>query len=87
MQIEKVNEKAVTDVNDFGYNILVHPDTPFIKEGFFMWVDDQWYEILNSKEVFKQSDLHTLFTIAKNHKDPLKIKDVNDVVYLYPIEA
>ena len=44
LQIEKVDAKETTDVKDFGYNILLHPETPFIKEGFYMWVDDQWYQ-------------------------------------------
>ena len=88
LQIEKVNAKETTDVKDFGYNILLHPETPFIKEGFYMWVDDQWYEILNAKDVFiSQNDLKPLFSISKDYKNPLKIKDINDVVYLYPIEA
>ncbi|MDO5635713.1 MAG: hypothetical protein Q4G18_00490 [Myroides sp.] len=88
LQIEKVDAKETTDVKDFGYNILLHPKTPFIKEGFYMWVDDQWYEILNAKDVFiSQNDLKPLFSISKDYKNPLKIKDINDVVYLYPIEA
>lgn len=88
LQIEDVHKKATTDGNDFGYNILVHPDASFIQEGFFMWVDDQWYELLNTKELFKpHADFKTLFTLSKDDKNPLKIKDVNDVVYLFPIEA
>ncbi|WCM41276.1 hypothetical protein MG290_09940 [Flavobacterium sp. CBA20B-1] len=88
LQIEDVQKKAVADANDFGYNILVHPKEHFVKEGFFMWVDDQWYEILNSKDLFiPYQDFKTLFTISKDNKNPLKIKDVNDVVYLFPIEA
>lgn len=88
LQIEDVQKKAAADGNDFGYNILVHPNSPFIQEGFFMWVDDQWYEILNTSDLFKPySDFKTLFTISKDNKNPLKIKDVNDVVYLFPIEA
>ncbi|WLD24044.1 hypothetical protein NU10_01235 [Flavobacterium dauae] len=88
LQIEKVDEKTTADANDFGYNILIHPESSFIKEAFYMWVDDQWYEILNSKDIFTTTnEVSTLFTISKNSKDPLKIKDVNDVVYLYPIEA
>lgn len=88
LQIEDVYKKATTDANDFGYNILIHPESSFIKEGFYMWVDDQWYNILNSNELFHTSaDLKTLFTISKTANIPLKIKDVNDVVYLFPIEA
>lgn len=88
LQIEDVHKKAVTDANDFGYNIMIHPENQFIKEGFYMWVDDQWYEILNSKDLFSTQQNHkTLFTISKDNKNPLKIKDVNDVVYLFPIEA
>jgi len=88
LQIEDVHKKATADGNDFGYNVLIHPDSPFIQEGFFMWVDDQWYEILNTGELFKPySDFKTLFTISKDNKNPLKIKDVNDVVYLFPVEA
>lgn len=88
LQIEDVYKKATADGNDFGYNILIHPDSKFIHEGFFMWVDDQWYEILNTGELFKPyADFKTLFTISKENKNPLKIKDVNDVVYLFPVEA
>ncbi len=88
LQIEDVQKKAVTDTNDFGYNIMIHPENQFLKEGFYMWVDDQWYEILNSNELFSTQQNHkTLFTISKDNKNPLKIKDVNDVVYLFPIEA
>src|SRR5690606_702386 len=44
--------------------------------------------ILNAKDVFiSQNDLKPLFSISKDYKNPLKIKDINDVVYLYPIEA
>ena len=88
LQIEDVHNKATADGNDFGYNVLIHPNSPFIHEGFFMWVDDQWYEILNTGELFKPyADFKTLFTISKDNKNPLKIKDVNDVVYLFPVEA
>ncbi len=88
LKIEDVHKKAVTDVNDFGYNVMVHTENAFLKEGFFMWVDDQWYEILNANELFTPYNGHkTLFAIAEDHKNPLKIKDVNEVVYLFPIEA
>lgn len=88
LKIEDVHKKAVTDANDFGYNILVHTEDAFLKEGFFMWVDDQWYEILNAKDLFTPyNGFKTLFTISEDHKNPLKIKDMNDVVYLFPIEA
>lgn len=88
LQIEDVHKKASTDANDFGYNVLVHPKSSFIQEGFFMWVDDQWYKILNSNEIFTTyQDFKTLFTLSTENKNPLKIKDVNDVVYLFPIEA
>lgn len=88
LQIEKVDEKDANDVKDFGYNIMVHPDNPFIKEGFYMWVDDQWYEILNASEIFvTHNELQPLFSIPKDYKEPLKIKDINEVEYLYPIEA
>lgn len=88
LQIEDVHKKATSDANDFGYNVLIHPDKPFLHEGFFMWVDDQWYEILNSKDLFTtHADFKTLFTQSKENKNPLKIKDVNDVVYLFPVEA
>ena len=88
LQIEDVHKKATADGNDFGYNVLIHPDSKFIHEGFFMWVDDQWYEILNTNDLFKpHADFKTLFTISKDNKNPLKIKDVNDVVYLFPVEA
>ena len=88
LQIEDVHKKATNDTNDFGYNILIHSGDAFIKEGFYMWVDDQWYEILNSKELFTPYlDFKTLFTLSKDNQNPLKIKDVNDVVYLFPIEA
>ncbi len=88
LQIEKIDKKATADANDFGYNILIHPEDSFIQEGFYMWVDDQWYEILNSKDIFTTTnEVSTLFTISEGNKNPLKIRDVNDVVYLYPIEA
>lgn len=88
IKIEDVHRKAVTDVNDFGYNVLVHTEDAFLKEGFFMWVDDQWYEILNANDLFKPYNGHkTLFSISEDHKNPLKIKDVNEVIYLFPIEA
>lgn len=88
LKIEDVHKKALTDGNDFGYNILVHTDDAFLKEGFFMWVDDQWYEILNAHDLFTPyNNFKTLFTIREDHKNPLKIKDVNEVVYLFPIEA
>src|SRR5690606_25788041 len=67
LQIEKVDEKTTADANDFGYNILIHPESSFIKEAFYMWVDDQWYEILNSKDIFTTTnEVSTLFTISKN---------------------
>ncbi len=88
LQIEDVHKKATADGNDFGYNILIHPEATFVKEGYFMWVDDQWYEILNSNELFKpHADFKTLFTISNDAKNPLKIKDENDVIYLFPVEA
>lgn len=88
LQIENVNKTIDSGINDFGYNVLLHKENSFLKEGYYMWVDDQWYEIMNAKDVFTPfSDFKTLFTISKEHQNPLKIKDVNDVIYLYPIEA
>ena len=38
LQIEDVYKKATTDANDFGYNILIHPESSFIKEaGILGW--------------------------------------------------
>ncbi|HUH25167.1 MAG TPA: hypothetical protein VLY87_00940 [Flavobacterium sp.] len=88
LQIEKANQMVDLGTKDFGYNVLLHKENPFIKEGYYMWVDNQWYEITNAKDVFTAyNDFKTLFTISKTHQNPLKIKDVNDVIYLYPIEA
>lgn len=88
LQIEKANQMVDLGTKDFGYNVLLHKETSFLKDGYYMWVDDQWYEIINAKEVLMPlNDFKTLFTISKTHQDPLKIKDVNDVIYLYPIEA
>src|SRR5690606_713349 len=76
LQIGKVNAQDTTDRIDFGSNSLLHPETAFIKEGLYMWVDDQWYEILNAKDVLtSQNDLKPLFSISNDYKNPLKIKD------------
>ncbi|HLV50504.1 MAG TPA: hypothetical protein VKY44_00950 [Flavobacterium sp.] len=88
LEIKDVREMIDNGTNDFGYNINLHKDTPFLREGYYMWVDDQWYEIINASDIFvAHNDLETLFTITKDNEVPLKIKDVNDVIYLYPIEA
>ncbi len=86
LHIENEQKTVKNGVADFGYNVLVHSNASFLKEGYYMWVDDQWYEIVN-KEIFKPyKDFKTLFSISEQTL-PLKIKDVNDVVYLYPVEA
>src|SRR5690554_779044 len=88
LEIKDVREMIDNGTSDFGYNINLHTATPFLRNGYYMWVDDQWYEIINAGDVFvPYNDFETLFTIPKENETPLKIKDVNDVVYLYPIEA
>src|SRR5690606_41673820 len=87
LEIKDVREMIDNGTNDFGYNINSHKDTPFLRDGYYMWVDDQWYEIINANEIFvSYNDFETLFTVSKENEAPLKIKDVNDVIFLYPIE-
>jgi len=88
VQITDVHKKVSAEGNDFGYNVMVHPENPFLKEGYFMWVDDQWYEILNAKELFSPyANFETLLSVEDTNKNPIQIKDINDVIYLFPIEA
>lgn len=88
LKIQDVNKKVAIESNDFGYNTLVHNHDVFLKEGYYMWVDDQWYQVLNAKDIFTSYlDFKTLFTISDENKKPLQIKDVNDVEFLFPIEA
>src|SRR5690606_28680832 len=88
LEIKDVREMIDNGTSDFGYNINLHTATPFLRNGYYMWVDDQWYEIINAGDVFvPYDDFEPLFTIPKENETPLKIKDVNDVIYLYPIEA
>ncbi|HLW62261.1 MAG TPA: hypothetical protein VKY33_02570 [Flavobacterium sp.] len=88
LEIQGVREMSDNGTSDFGYNINSHKDTPFLRDGYYMWVDDQWYEIINANEIFvSYNDFETLFTVSKENEAPLKIKDVNDVIFLYPIEA
>ena len=88
LEIEDVWKLVDDGTSDFGYNINEHADQPFLKAGYFMWVDDQWYEIINASELFEAyNDIETLFTLKQENEIALKIKDVNEVIYLYPIEA
>ena len=88
LEIEDVWKLVDEGTSDFGYNINQHTDNSFLKSGYYMWVDDTWYEIINASELFEiHNDIETLFTVDHTKNVTLKIKDINEVVYLYPIEA
>lgn len=88
LEIENVWKLVDDGTSDFGYNINQHVDSSFLKPGYYMWIDDGWYEIINAQELFEiHSDIETLFSVDHSKNATLKIKDIDDVIYLYPIEA
>ena len=88
LQLENAHTINREGINDFGYNVWIHADNAFLKDGYYMWVDDQWYQIENADQLFTSYNKYkTLFTIAKENETALEIKDENGVGFLYPIEA
>ena len=77
---------AGSDV-DFGYNFTASLDQEFIHNGYYIWIQDQWYLIKNAKTVFKGNSATPLLFEITDTAQKLKIEDALGVVYTYPIEA
>lgn len=78
-------EQSVEEVGyDFGY---VATNQKKMSQGYYLWLDDQWYEIVNAKQLFQSTSNGLAFYIDWARREDLKIKDRLDVVYSYPIEA
>ncbi len=72
---------------DFGYNFTESLDQEFIHNGYYLWIQDQWYLIKNAKTVFKGNNATPLLFEITDTAQKLKIEDASGVVYTYPIEA
>lgn len=72
---------------DFGYNFTAPAQQEFLHEGYYLWVQDQWYWIKNAAEVFQSDAVNPLLFRVVSSTEKLKIEDVLGVVYTYPIEA
>lgn len=70
--------------HDFGY---VPSQNNSVLPGYYLWLDDQWYEIVNAKNLFKKTENGLAFYVDWARRQDLKIKDKLDVIYSYPIEA
>ena len=87
LYIQSKTEKPKNPAQDFGYNVHVSPAEK-LNSNYYLWVDDHWYEVVNSEEVFiEDADTPLLFEIKDIDNTVLKIKDSLDVVYTYPILA
>lgn len=86
LYIQNRTEEPKTPEHEFGYNF--HLSSAGLHNNYYLWVDDQWYEIVNSDEIFiKDIETPLLFEITDLDNTKLKIKDSLDVVYTYPILA
>lgn len=92
----KVHPLKITDYNkqfadnsvDFGYNYTESIDNPFIRNGYYMWIQDQWYLIKNAEMLFKiDRATPLLFEVASAKNQNLKIEDFAGATYSYPLEA
>lgn len=90
----KVYELNITDLNtlttnenfDFGYNYSVD-SSKLIELGYYLWIENTWYKIINDNEIFKVEDKSPLyFKIDRTNKKDLRIKDSVGSVYFYKVE-
>lgn len=84
IQLADMNQPLEITGNDFGY---VNKKNSIIDQGYYLWLDDQWYKIVNTQGLFHTSENGLAFYITNDTKQDLKIKDQLDVIYSYPIEA
>lgn len=84
IQLSSLKQPIEKVGHDFGY---ISSNRNSITQGYYLWLDDQWYEIVNSKNLFKKSENGLAFYIDWSRREDLKIKDGLDVIYSYPIEA
>ena len=86
LYIENKTAEPKNPEQDFGYNF--HLSSAGLHNNYYLWLDDYWYEVINSEDIFiKDTETPLLFEITDLDNTVLKIKDSLDVIYTYPIMA
>lgn len=87
LNITNLNKLTASEEVDFGYNYS-NNKAKEIELGYYLWVEDAWYKVVNANEIFIANDISPIFfTTNRFNKTDLKIKDQLGVVYSYPIES
>ncbi len=83
-----LSDKPFSDgMVDFGYNVTESKTNKFIQNGYYIWIEDQWFFVKNAKEIFAQNISTPLLFTLKNTAQKLQIIDANGKGYSYPIDA
>lgn len=69
---------------DFGYQSNTSGN---VDEGYYIWLENEWYKIINAKQLFHTSANHLAFSIDDIKTNKLTLKDAQETVFFYPIEA
>lgn len=86
LNISDLNNLTTNENYDFGYNFSID-SSKSIELGYYLWIENTWYEIINDKEIFlveKKSPLY--FKVDKSNRKELQIKDSVGTVYSYKVE-
>lgn len=84
INLANLNQPLENVGHDFGY---VNSNKNNVPQGYYLWLDNQWYQITNAKSLFTSTDNGLAFYVNWEKREDLKIKDQLDVIYSYPIEA
>lgn len=85
ISISDYKQTTETVGGDFGY---IPKSQNEIDKGYYIWVENQWYYIINASSLFRITDGDkNYFSIDLSKKPDLKIRDHASGIYSYPIEA
>ncbi|WP_372474061.1 hypothetical protein AB4865_01980 [Capnocytophaga sp. ARDL2] len=84
IEISDFKQNIISVGHDFGYMPIQKYE---MEKGYYIWIENQWYYILNASSVFKTNNNKLTFVIDFSKKPDLKIRDLNGAVFSYPIQA
>lgn len=87
LQITSADKLFAGKEVDFGYNFTESVNNDFIHNGYYLWIEDQWFYIMNAKNIFNSDTASPLLFNITAARSELKIQDIFGTVYTYPIEA
>src|SRR5690606_3735535 len=78
IQLADMNQPLEITGNDYGY---VNQNSSNIEQGYYLWLDEQRYKIVNNQSLFNRSENGLASYINDDTRQDLKIKDQLDVIY------